>query len=79
MAIYTYPVKASLAARHPPNPGTYTFTLLGPPGSYQAQVTSDFSTWTNQDLLTNTLGSAAFSDLTAGQRIKSFYRVKVEP
>jgi hypothetical protein len=78
-AVYLYPVEARLSATQPIVTGTFTVTLAGPPGSYRAQATPDFSTWTDLDSVTNVFGSAVFTDPSAGQRTQSFYRVKLEP
>jgi Leucine-rich repeat (LRR) protein len=79
VAVYFYPLEARLVAGQPTAAGTFGFTLTGPPGSCRVQVTSDFSTWTDLDSVTNTNGTAAFTDSLAGQRPRAFYRVKVVP
>jgi Leucine Rich repeats (2 copies) len=79
VTVHPYSVEATLTAGSLITSESFTFTLFGPPGAYQVQVASDFSTWTNLGFITNALGSAEFNDLTAGQRSHSFYQVKLEP
>jgi hypothetical protein len=79
VAVYVYPLTISLTAGQPMVAGAFTLTLAGPPGPYRVQVTSDFSAWSDLDLVSNVVGSAAFTDTSAGQRPRSFYRVKLEP
>lgn len=59
--------------------GRFTLTHAGPPGSCRVQVTTDSSTWTEMNSVTNVVGSAAFTEDLADQRPRSFYRMKLEP
>jgi hypothetical protein len=79
VAVYLYPLETRLTAGLPLPAGAFKFTLSGPPGSYRVQITSDFSTWTDLDSVTNVVGSGEFTDSSAGQRPRSYYRVKLEP
>ena len=78
VAVYLYPLEVRLVAGPPAVADTFTFTLAGPPGTYRVQATSDFSTWTDLDVVPNVVGSGVFTDSSVGQG-HSFYRVKLVP
>jgi formylglycine-generating enzyme required for sulfatase activity len=74
VSVLTYPLTAQLISPRLSVAGGFEFRLIGPPGVYSVLASADLSAWSALGALTNTLGSAGFTDTTASLSRQKFYR-----
>jgi hypothetical protein len=74
--VFTYPLAVQLTSPRRTVGGAFEFTLTGPPGVYAVLGSGDLLVWSELGAATNMLGSAAFTDLTAGLSARKFYRAR---
>jgi formylglycine-generating enzyme required for sulfatase activity len=76
--VHIYPPLPSLLSPHRPTPGTFSFTLTGPPGVYAILRSSNLTTWNDAGVVSNQLGSVTFTD-TNSLIAQKFYRAFLPP
>lgn len=76
VSVFTYSLTIQLASPRLTALGAFEFTLTGPPGVYTVLGSADLATWSELGSATNLLGSADFTDLTAGLSTRKLYRAR---
>jgi hypothetical protein len=78
VAVFTYPLKIQLI---PPLTmiGAFKFGIVGPPGIYAVQDSTNLAAWSAAGVATNTVGSVLFLDGNSDASPQKFYRVLQAP
>ena len=71
--VFTYPVRPQLVRIRQPI-GAFQFGILGPPGTYAVQTSTDLGEWNVLGFVTNKVGSVVFTDGTSHLSDRKFYR-----
>jgi hypothetical protein len=77
VAVFTYPLAVSLVSPRRTLAGEFAFTLAGPPGIYALLSSTNLTTFSALGTVTNTLGSAIFTDGQAPLSSQKFYRAQL--
>jgi formylglycine-generating enzyme required for sulfatase activity len=78
VAVSTFPLAPRLASFQKTAEGAFAFDLIGPPGNYTVFASSDLLTWNQVGTLSNTTGTARFTDTAAFLSPQKFYRASLQ-
>jgi len=77
VSVFTYPLAIQLV-RPRTLVGAFQFGITGPPGVYAVLGSADLAVWSALGVVTNSLGSINFTDVTANLSPQKFYRALLQ-
>ena len=78
VTVSTFPLALRLVSFHETAEGAFAFDLIGPPGTYTLFTSPDLFAWTEVGTLSNSSGTAPFTDAAAFLSSRKFYRASLK-
>src|SRR5262249_10942013 len=73
VSVFIYPLTVQMVAPRQIADGSFTFAIVGPPGVYELQSSTNLSDWSDLGLVTNTTDVVRFDDIQANLSPQKFY------